>query len=57
MRKKLYNLKFILINNIYKKLHKWCFSSKHDNDCNGCIFKNFKQCPLSKLCNKLILKL
>lgn len=57
MRKKLYNLKFILIDNIYRRLHKWCFSSSHDDNCNGCRFKNFKQCPLAKLCNKLILKL
>lgn len=37
---------------LIKKLNKFCFS-KHDHECNGCIFKNCKKCHLNTVVEKL----
>lgn len=29
------------------QLNKFCFSDKHDDNCNGCPFKQLKKCPIS----------
>ncbi len=43
------NLKIKLI----VKLNDYCFSEKHDDECGGCMFKNFKKCPLNAAVEKL----
>lgn len=55
MKQKINDIKFNIFNFIRILSIKFCFSDKHDDDCNGCIFKNFKieKCPLIKLENKL----
>ena len=30
----------------YSLLNKFCFSKRHDDCCNGCVFKNFRKCPV-----------
>ena len=34
-------------------LNKFCFSKRHDDKCNGCMFKNYKKCPLNMAVEKL----
>lgn len=53
MRNKLKDLKFNIFNFIRKLSIKFCFSDIHDDQCNGCIFKNCNKCPLIKLEEKL----
>ena len=38
---------------ISKLLNKFCFSPRHNRNCEGCIFRNAKQCPVATLYNKL----
>lgn len=54
MKKKLSNLKFNILNFIYKMSIKWCFSDHHKDDCAGCIYRKFKKCPAVNLENNLI---
>ena len=34
-------------------LNKFCFGIWHDDNCRGCIFKNFEKCPLNTVVEKL----
>lgn len=34
-------------------LNKFCFCKWHDHNCNNCIFKNFKKCPLNTAVERL----
>lgn len=43
------NLKIKLI----KILNKFCFSKRHDHDCNGCFLKKYEKCPLNTIVEKL----
>ena len=38
---------------LIKRLNKFCFSKRHDDKCNGCMFKNCKKCPLNMAVEKL----
>ena len=35
-------------------LNKFCFGIWHDDNCRGCIFKNFEKCPLNTFVEKLV---
>ena len=34
---------------IHSLLNKFCFSKRHDYECNGCVFKNLHQCPITRI--------
>lgn len=38
---------------LIKQMNKFCFSKRHDNECNGCIFKKCKKCPLNTVVENL----
>ena len=39
---------------VYKILNRFCFSKHHDSDCNGCLFKKCKTCPVAHACELLL---
>ena len=38
---------------IYKILNHFCFSHRHHNNCDGCIFKQIQKCPIAHMCDLL----
>ena len=46
-----------MIDRIAQMLNRFCFSAHHDNDCNGCMFKAYKNCPIATLHDKIISKI
>ncbi len=37
-------------------LNQFCFSKNHNDNCDGCIFKSCKKCPLNTVVDKLEVK-
>lgn len=34
---------------VYSLLNKFCFSKRHDDCCNGCVFKDLQKCPITQI--------
>ena len=39
---------------IRRLLNSFCFSPRHDGNCNGCLFKYVRKCPVNRLHNRLV---
>lgn len=38
---------------IINMANRFCFCNHHDDNCNGCVFKNCDTCPVETFVNKL----